>query len=243
MFAKHISYPLAFLLFWIAPSGFSSSFTSSDKGFLEAGAGAFVGEVVGFQLSTNTSLSEGGTVELRVIQVIAGKMSDRFVALPYSRTLVPVDEEYNWDLIEPKYISLRTSAIGNKFLIFFIKTNNRYFYAPGDNAVQDATRGLLLGRIKDDDPSYDLVDSTHRKIEVEIKEMIFGWLDGPVATFHGCTQYRGGAKESEVGHDRAEGMKSSESALVLVSFDKKGVCQIGQANETDLRQIRHLDSR
>lgn len=246
--SKYIHHIIALLLGLNAQAAFSASFFWTDKAFLNSGAEAFIGEVTDVQVLSSGQDSESGTVQLQVTQVIAGNITVPSVAFSYQRTLSAADEESDWDLVEPKYVSLKTAALGKKFLIFFTEKNGGYFLASASNSVQDATRGLLIGEINNQGSSAVSQHADHREVQVKIIENIYGWISGSVATlpfdnYHACTQ------STDVNRQTASNMGQSppipdllDKKLIIV-YDKGGICAIRIADEKSFEEIQDLDSQ
>lgn len=241
---KHFPYTVVLLSMLIAPSTFAASFTLTDKAFFNSGADAFIGQVVDVQVMSTTQTFETGTVLLNVAKVVAGNITTQSITLPYQRALVPSDEESNWDLVEPAYVSLKTAALGKDFLIFVSENNGTYLLSPASNAVQDASRGLLLGRIEE---LHD--DSTHHTGEVrfEIDEMIFGWIDGTDVTMqidkeHPCKQNNDSNRAMPLvgGFDDRSNYQDKE---VIVALNNRGVCGIEIASNRFLELLTAADSK
>jgi len=246
--SNFIRFTVVLLVVLLPEAAFPAYNSFTNKAFINSGAGAFIGEIENVQILSSSTYSESGTVQLSVTQVVAGSISVSSITFPYQRTLAPADEESNWDLVEPLYVSLKSVALGKKLLIYFTANDaGTYNLFPASNAVQDVTHGLFLGTIKEQ--HYDAFhgDRDHHEIQIEVTEVIFGWLDGttvklPYEHDHACSASTN--KKQSIGRN-FEGFEMSgwdREKTVLVAFDESGICGIQEPSMQLLQTITKLDS-
>lgn len=129
---------IGFLFISLPPAAaFAANFTLTDREFISQGDQAFIGEVTNVQVLSSTSDVEAGTVTLHVIKALTGNLAAPSITFDYTRVLGIADNEENWDLIKPQFVSLKTAALGKKFLIFFYKEKGKYYVSDASNSVQD----------------------------------------------------------------------------------------------------------
>lgn len=218
------------VLFLLLPvSAFSASFFLTNKQFSNRGDGVFVGEITNVQVSSSDQFSESGSVQVRVVNVISGTISVTSLTFSYQRALAPTDDPSNWDLIQPTYVSLAQFGVGRSILVHFTAgSNGSILVASGSNSVQDARDGLILGKIKSIDSKDSQANRLHRQIEVEIVEVVFGWVDG-----------------SEVNlrwHAWPNEFVLLTGDEVFIKFDKSGIREVTKATPKLLAQLQEADT-
>jgi hypothetical protein len=252
MEASHMSsfirFTVVLLVVLLPQAAFPAYNSFTNKAFINSGAGAFIGEIENVQVLSSSTYSESGTVQLSVTQVVAGSISVSSITFPYQRTLAPADEESNWDLVEPLYVSLKNIALGKKLLIHFTANDaGAYDLFPASNSVQDVTHGLFLGRVNEQHDEAFRGDRDYHKIQIEVTEVIFGWLDGttvklPYKQDHVCSASTN--KKQSIGRN-FEGFEMpgpDHDKTVLVAFDESGICGIQEPSMQLIQVINKLDS-
>jgi hypothetical protein len=252
MEASHMSnfirFTVVLLVVLLPQAAFPAYNSFTNKAFINSGAGAFIGEIQDVQVLSSGTYSESGTVQLSVTQVVTGSISVSSITFPYQRTLAPADEESNWDLVEPLYVSLKSVALGKKLLIFFTTSSDgTYSLFPASNAVQDVTHGLFLGKITEQRDEAFPDDRDHREIQIEVTEVIFGWLDGTTVKLqykhdHACSTLANKKRSIDKNFEEFEMSGWSREKTVLVAFDETGICGIQKPSKQLLQIINELDS-
>jgi hypothetical protein len=234
----------------------ASSFNLTNAQFTNRGVGAFIGQVTDVQVTSSTQYSESGTVELTVTTVIAGTVDALNVTLPFTRALAPTDDEANWDLIQPAHVSFQNIGVGRSLLVHFTQSNGAYFLAPAGNSVQDATEGLLIGKVLkiddrhkgDNDFDKDDKDDSCREVQVQIIEVVYGWLDGST-TVSLCARSRHDRSDAFGGdllafdHDNSGSDHDLVGREVFIAFDKNRISNIEVASTALLQQFAQADTQ
>lgn len=260
--ARLYIFGLVALLVPLQAQGASSYLT--DTQFMNRGIGAFVGEITDVQVLSGDETSETGTVTLKIISVISGTISTPTITLPYTRVLQPTDDAANWDNLKPFYVSLSKVGVGRSVLIYFTVDNGTYSLAAASNSVQDASTGLLLGKIiKDDHRQHDNNgehDKDHgcREVQVQVTEVIYGWVGGS-ATISLCVDRRSFERNksglsddfsklgpmadgSALSHDGGD-PDELEGQEVFISFRENRISGVAVATSELLSQLQQLDTQ
>jgi hypothetical protein len=249
MRTSRICLAVAFLAVTIPRTAMPADNVLSNKAFINAGAGAFIGQIQSVDVVSKSQLLETGSVEIAVGNVISGSLTVSTIKLPYQRALAPSDEQANWDLVQPMYTSLTDVPSSEKLLIYFQENSDKSISLfPASNSVQDVSSGLFLATI--DRPSYGWFGwgGGEQDVKLTVKEVVFGWVDGttvklPLRLGHGCSnavqKHQGNTKALEepelFGWDR--------NKTLLIAFDKSGICGIQEPNKQLLDAIKYLDSK
>jgi hypothetical protein len=239
--ASSARYVISFVLVVLAPSCFAASSVSTTKAMLKEGAGAFIGEVMDVQVLSKSQTLESGTVQLQIKQIIAGTMPSSYVTFSYQRALEPADEESNWDLLMPQYVSLKSATSGKELVVFFTENNGTYSLYSASNAVQDASRGLFIGKIAGKLDPFRPVDGRPLELSFVISDNILGWAGSSVIKLpfdpnHACKQTSDPRSQSVFGIQQLLDPRKQSMTLV-VAYDDTGICGIEAASEALLKQL------
>ena len=244
-------------------NGLAASFYFTNAQFTSRGIGAFIGQITSVQVQSTDQSSESGTVQLTVTTVVAGTLTASTITLSYTRVLSPSDDESNWDLIAPKYVSLGKVGVGRSVLVHFTQSNGTYYLASAGNSVQDASDGLLIAKVLkiDDDHGWAHgFDKDHscRQVQLQVIEVVYGWLNGSTTVSLCSNSDHDGSGRDAIGGASAPWSASGNSLVasdhdhsgsndglvgqeVFIAFDKRGISNIEVATAALLQQVQQAD--